>query len=39
MDRLLTSMDRLDRNVSELQTSIEPMGRIADRLPGSGSRK
>jgi DNA repair ATPase RecN len=39
MDRLLTSMDRLDGNVGSLQTSIEPLGRIADRLPGSSPKK
>jgi hypothetical protein len=38
MDRLLTSMDRLDGSVAHLQTSIEPMGRLADKLPGSSKK-
>jgi hypothetical protein len=39
MDRLLTSMDTLDGNVGALRESMEPIGRIADRLPGSGSSR
>ena len=27
-------MDRLDGDVDHLQQSIQPLGRIADRLPG-----
>jgi DNA repair ATPase RecN len=37
MERLLASMDRLDERVGTLQSSMEPLGRLADRLPG-GSR-
>ena len=35
MDRLLSSIDALDANVNALKGSLEPIGRIADRLPGS----
>ena len=38
MDRLLTSMETLDGNVGSLQSSMEPISRLADRLPGSGPR-
>jgi DNA repair ATPase RecN len=37
MERLLASMDHLDERVGTLQSSMEPLGRLADRLPG-GSR-
>lgn len=37
MERLLASMDRLDAQIGTLHTSIEPVGRLADRMPG-GSR-
>jgi uncharacterized phage infection (PIP) family protein YhgE len=38
MEQLLGSLERLDRNVTALQESIEPLGRIADRLPGRSKR-
>jgi DNA repair ATPase RecN len=34
MERLLASMDRLDDQIGTLHTSIEPVGRLADRMPG-----
>lgn len=36
---MLTSLDRLDGSVVTLQGSVEPLGRIANRLPGRGSRR
>jgi uncharacterized protein YoxC len=36
MDQLLLSLNALDGNVGALRDSMEPIGRIADRLPGSG---
>jgi len=39
MEQLLNSMNTLDRNVESLHASMEPIGRIADRLPGSGSSR
>ena len=35
MDRLLGSIDTLDSNVKGLQASLEPIGRVADKLPGN----
>jgi hypothetical protein len=35
MERLLGSIETLDGNVNALKGSLEPIGRIADRLPGS----
>jgi len=35
MDRLLASIDALDGNVTALKGSLEPIGRVADRIPGS----
>lgn len=35
MDHLLSSIDALDANVGSLRTSLEPIGRIADRVPGN----
>ena len=35
MDRLLASIDTLDGNVQALRGSLEPIGRVADRLPGA----
>jgi len=35
MDRLLASIETLDGNVGSLRSSLEPIGRIADRLPGN----
>jgi hypothetical protein len=35
MDRLLGSIDTLDGNVKGLQASLEPIGRVADKLPGN----
>jgi len=35
MDRLLSSIDALDANVGSLRSSLEPIGRIADRVPGN----
>jgi len=35
LDRLLASIERLDRNVGSLRSSLEPIGRIADRVPGN----
>ena len=34
LERLLSSLDTLDANVSALRDAVEPIGRIADRLPG-----
>ena len=34
LERLLASLDQLDDNVSSLKQAIEPIGRVADRLPG-----
>ena len=34
LGQLLTSLDRLDENVTALHGSVEPLGRIANRLPG-----
>jgi phage-related minor tail protein len=34
MERLLESIEGLDARVAGLQQSIEPLGRVADRLPG-----
>jgi len=34
LERLLALLDTLDANVGSLRGSIEPIGRIADRLPG-----
>jgi hypothetical protein len=34
LERLLGSLDQLDANVASLKEAIEPIGRIADRLPG-----
>ena len=38
LTRLVGSMEELDSHVGALQGSIEPVGRLADRLPG-GSRR
>ena len=35
MDRLLGSIDALDGNVKALQGSLDPIGRVADRIPGN----
>jgi len=35
LDRLLASIERLDGNVGSLRSSLEPIGRIADRVPGN----
>jgi hypothetical protein len=35
MDRLLASIETLDGNVGSLRDSLEPIGRIADRVPGN----
>ena len=35
MDRLLASIETLDGNVGSLRASLEPIGRIADRVPGN----
>lgn len=34
MEKLLTALDKLDENVAALQVAVEPMGRLAGRLPG-----
>lgn len=34
LNRLTTSLGTLDQNVASLQESMEPLGRLADRLPG-----
>jgi DNA repair ATPase RecN len=39
MEGLHTSMDRLDGDIGSLQQSIEPVARVADRLPGGGRRQ
>jgi DNA repair ATPase RecN len=35
MDRLLESLGRLDDDVNVLSSSVEPLSRLADRMPGS----
>jgi len=35
MDRLLASIETLDGNVGSLRSALEPIGRIADRMPGN----
>jgi hypothetical protein len=35
MDRLLASIEMLDGNVNGLKDSLEPIGRVADRIPGN----
>jgi hypothetical protein len=35
IDRLLASIETLDGNVGSLRSSLEPIGRIADRMPGN----
>jgi len=35
MGRLLASIDTLNANVHELRGSLEPIGRVAYRLPGN----
>jgi hypothetical protein len=35
LDRLLTSVEMLDGHVGALQESMQPIARVADRLPGS----
>jgi len=35
LDRLLASLEQLDANVHGLHSSLQPLGRIAERLPGS----
>jgi hypothetical protein len=39
MEGLLTSMDRLDGDVGSLQQVIEPVARVADKLPGGNRRQ
>jgi DNA repair ATPase RecN len=34
MERLLTALDELNRSVDVLQAAVEPMGRLASRVPG-----
>jgi len=34
LERLLSSLDTLDANVAALRDAVEPIGRVADRLPG-----
>ena len=34
LERLLASLDTLDTNVAALSEAVQPIGRIADRLPG-----
>ena len=38
IEGLLTSMDRLDGDVGSLQQVIEPVARVADKLPGGNRR-
>jgi len=33
-ERLLGSLEKLDGNVTSLQAAVEPLGRVADGLPG-----
>jgi len=35
LNRLLASMETLDGNAGSLRVSLEPIGRIADRVPGN----
>jgi prefoldin subunit 5 len=34
LDRLLIELDQLGHNIESLQTSVGPLGRLADRFPG-----
>src|SRR3954452_12294468 len=36
LDQLLASLGGLDQNVATLHTAVEPLGRVADRLPRRG---
>jgi predicted nucleic acid-binding Zn-ribbon protein len=38
LGRLVTSVEQLDGNVGSLQESMEPVGRLADKLPGRSRR-
>jgi hypothetical protein len=38
LDRLLVSLDHLDENVAALRAAVQPLGRIAERLPGASRR-
>jgi DNA repair ATPase RecN len=39
LGRMLTSIDHLDSSVATLQGSVEPLGRIANRIPGRNSKQ
>jgi predicted nucleic acid-binding Zn-ribbon protein len=39
MERMLVSMDALGGNIETLQESLEPVGRLASRLPGQSKSK
>ena len=38
LERLTVSLGTLDGNVASLQESMEPVGRLVDKLPGGGRR-
>ena len=38
LTQLVGSLETLDTNVAALQESMEPVGRLADKLPGSSRR-
>jgi DNA repair ATPase RecN len=39
LSRMLVSLDRLDSSVAGLQASVEPLGRIANRIPGRNPKR
>jgi hypothetical protein len=38
MEGMMTSIDQLDENVSSLRAAVEPLGRVADRIPSRRTR-
>jgi hypothetical protein len=36
---LVVLMERLEESLGQLHASLEPLGRLADRIPGGGSRR
>jgi hypothetical protein len=38
LERLLVSLEGLDRNVGSLHAAVGPLSRVAERLPGRGRR-
>jgi hypothetical protein len=38
MEKMVSSIDELTESVTELQGSVEPLGRFASRFPGRGKK-